>query len=995
MTAPLPHLPLVGRSRELEQLRGVLELTAARREPASILLHGESGVGKTRLLQSLTEWANRSGWSTSIGTAYPVEAGVPYAALTDALDPLVRDLDPASLSAMVRGATSELALVLPRLAEDRPVRTVEPPEELRPRVLWSVTRLLQRIASRRPLLFGIDNLQWTDFATLELLHFAARQAHGVPLVMIGTLSDLTPAENDRLSAFARSMRSQAHTTVMAVPPLDGDQLGELVAQTFGAPKAVIHGFASLLFRWTRGNVFFAEETLKALIAERRLVMREGHWEGFDDENLVLPASVREALLVRLGGTSPPARQVADLLAVLGARIEHRVLADIAGLAPEVLFEALAELRRQRLVQETDVEGDVAYELAHPMIRETLAGELGRARARAIHGSVAAALERVYGDDDERHAHELAYHYLHAERREEPLLRAKAVRYLTIAGNRALDTSASREAASFLAAALERMADDPVDARIPVMESLARARQRLGEYREARELWVQAVEWSEKHDRKRLPELHRRLALTAQWSGRLGEALQHYDDALAASDDPGMRARVLLARGMCRQVIGDASAARADVETARTLAAQVEDRPLLARLHRAHLLLALWTGSPEEARHHGNIALALARETEQKSVECTVHWALGMLGGLSGNEAATRYHTSEAERLAEKTNSPVLKLWVDEIAIELASATGDWETALMLGDRGISLARVLDQRALLPRLLVWTAIVRLARGEHELGVRLIDEAWEVSGAATALDDSPRLDVHSVVPAHTGRAFQHLVAGEYDDAIRVAEAGLAIADRCGYPVWTVHRLIPVLCEACLRARDLDRALRYGEHLARESERLGHPLGRAWAMGAAALLPMVQGDRARAIGMLREAVAALESVPFVYDAARMRKELASQLAAAGDRDEAIRELRIAHDVLLRLGAAPEVDRTREDLRRLGARPPARSTVAGTDRLTGREIEIIRLIGARRSNKEIGIALGISPRTVSTHLSNIFTKLEVATRGELADFARTNGID
>ena len=87
MSAPLPHLPLVGRSRELEQLRGVLELTAARREPASILLHGESGVGKTRLLQSLTEWANRSGWSTSIGTAYPVEVGVPYAALTDGITP--------------------------------------------------------------------------------------------------------------------------------------------------------------------------------------------------------------------------------------------------------------------------------------------------------------------------------------------------------------------------------------------------------------------------------------------------------------------------------------------------------------------------------------------------------------------------------------------------------------------------------------------------------------------------------------------------------------------------------------------------------------------------------------------------------------------------------------------------------------------------------------------------------------------------------------------
>lgn len=97
----------------------------------------------------------------------------------------------------------------------------------------------------------------------------------------------------------------------------------------------------------------------------------------------------------------------------------------------------------------------------------------------------------------------------------------------------------------------------------------------------------------------------------------------------------------------------------------------------------------------------------------------------------------------------------------------------------------------------------------------------------------------------------------------------------------------------------------------------------------------------------------------------------------------------------MLLRLGAAPELQRTREDLRRLGARPPARATIAGTDGLTGRELEIIRLVCARRSNKEIGVALGISSRTVSTHLSNIFGKLELATRGELADFARQHGLD
>jgi ATP/maltotriose-dependent transcriptional regulator MalT len=446
--------------------------------------------------------------------------------------------------------------------------------------------------------------------------------------------------------------------------------------------------------------------------------------------------------------------------------------------------------------------------------------------------------------------------------------------------------------------------------------------------------------------------------------------------------------------MCRQELGDPEAARRDVTAARELAEQLGDRALLARLHRTLLLLGLWTGSPREARHHGEIALELARETGQASVECTVQWALAMLAGLTGDGEATRFHTAQAEQLAEQTNSPVLRLWVAEIAIELASATGEWETAIALGERAISLARALGQRTLLPRLLVWTAFMRLARGELELAGALIDEAWDVSGAAAAAEGRSGIDVHSVVPAHAGRAYQHVVARRYDEAIRVAEAGLAIADRCGYPAWAVYRLLPVLCEACLRARDVERAARYGERLKRESERLGSPLGRAWAIACEALLPLARGDSEKGIELLRTAIATIELVPFTYDAARMRKERAGLLANAGRREEAVRELRLAHDVFAKLGAAPELQQARDDLRRLGARPPARSAAAGVEGLTGREIEIIRLVCVRRSNKEIATALRISPRTVSTHLSNIFEKMEIATRGELADVARQAGL-
>src|SRR5471032_2663971 len=111
-------------------------------------------------------------------------------------------------------------------------------------------------------------------------------------------------------------------------------------------------------------------------------------------------------------------------------------------------------------------------------------------------------------------------------------------------------------------------------------------------------------------------------------------------------------------------------------------------------------------------------------------------------------------------------------------------------------------------------------------------------------------------------------------------------------------------------------------------------------------------------------------------------------------GQREEGTRELRKAHDVLARLGATDELSGTREEMRERGVRPPPRTLTSGAAGLTGRETEIARMVATRKSNKEIGGALQISARTVSTHLSNIFLKLNVGSRGELADFVRQNGL-
>lgn len=989
----LPAMPLVGRASEMAMLSAALD-AADKERGATILLEGEGGQGKTRLAQALAERAEKRGWTVAFGRAYPVEAGVPYALFTDALLPVMRSLDPGTLSVITRGAASELANLFPLLrVGDAPLRgATDQTGELKTRLLWNFAQLLARLSQKRPLLLVLDNLQWADESSLEMLHFIARQLGAARVLILGTHNESSLERPAALPALRQSLVALGVAREHHLEPLSRSAIDELIATMFGVSNAMSREFAALLYGWTRGNPFFVEETLKALVASGRLYERDGTWFGWEIADLDLPRSIREAVLARLGRLTPAAQRTATVAAVIGTRASYETLGAVLDLPRAALVEALEELRAQRVLEEHGSQSAIVYDFSHPLLRDVIYKEIGLARARLLHASVAEALERHYAEEAEAHADELAYHFARADARD---VGPKAARYLAMAGRQALDKHANREAASYLAAALERTPDEHEDTAVAsLIEDLARARQRLGEYDAAVALWTRARDRAEQTgDLARLAEIERRLGLASFWGGRHDEALARYDAALDAANAaaaPHLVARARLAKGMCLQELGRAEDAERDVEQAIALAQQLGDDALLARAHRTQLLFFLWTGRTELAYRHAELARELAVASGQRVLEWLAHWALATLAGLTGTAEAVARHLAEAERLADELDSPVFRVWTAEIAIEYASATGEWDHALALGERMLALGRSVGMRAPLPRLLVWTAIIHLHRGELERAHALIDEAWALSGAAQGRTRPS--DVHSVVPAHTGLAAYHLARGDFPEAMRVGEAGLAIADRAGALVWAVHRLLPVLAEAALEARDLQRAEIIGARLRQDSERLGQRAGLAWASACEALVAMLRGETDRAVTLLRDAAASLEAVPIVPDAARLRRQLAHALAAAGDREGAMRELKHVHDVFVRLGATRELDLTRQQMRELGARPPARSNVEGTEGLTAREVEIIRLVAARKSNKEIGTALRISSRTVSTHLTNIFTKLGVRSRGELADFAREN---
>ena len=980
---PLPH---VGRSAELTHFRDWLASVAGGRGGVQ-LVAGASGIGKTRLVNTVVANVERAGgWQCGAGRVYAVESGVPYAVWSDALVSLLRPLDAEARRVLTRGS-GWLGTICPPFAGDTPPEDPEA-RDGKARLLWNCAQFMGKLGEKKPVLIVLENLHLADSASLELLHFVARQVGEKRVALLCTYNETEIDRQPALRDVEQSLLAIGTAKLTRLEALSQADTEQLVCETFGVDHSSARQLAGRLYSWTRGNPFFVEEALKALVERGKLVQREGRWVGWDVRELDLPRTVRLAVSQRLERLSENARTVAGVAAVVGARMQFPVLRDASELSGDAVLAALDELRRAGLLVEATGDGADAggHDFAHPIIQDVIYHSLGGARARQLHAKVARALEAALGDRAVGNADQLAFHYSRAEASETG---EKTALYLAAAGRAALARHADRAAADYLSAALERAGNGQDTAML--IDDLAQARQRLGDFDGAMSLWDRArSEAVVGGNPARSARVERRMGLACYWAGRFEDALAHFDAAMTMASqarDEALGVQIQLGRGTCWQSLGKPADAERELADALAAATRLGDQSLLARAHRALLFLHIFVGPPETARSHGEQALALAERLGDLTVRWSAHYGLATLAGLTGDGPSVLKHVGHSERLADEMQSPLLRAYSDEVTMQYMFANGDWDAGTALSERSIAIARALGHRTLLPRVLVWATNFHIARSEFDLAKRYLDEAWEVGVARAA--KGHRIEVHSQILVYAGLASYYLAIADYAKAVEIGEQGLAIADQVGYTVWAVYRLLPVTAEAAFWSRDIARAQRLRDRMHRDCTRMNHRLGLVWVAAGDGLIARLQDDDRRAASLLRGAIEDLERIPWVYDAARLRRWLADVLVRLGEKDAAIAELRRSHEVCAGLGALLEVDRARVMMKRLGLRPPSRSG-GKRARLTMRESDIAQLVLERKSNKEIAVALGIATRTVTTHVANIFGKLGVSSRAELADRLR-----
>jgi DNA-binding CsgD family transcriptional regulator len=890
-----------------------------------------------------------------------------------------------------------LATLLPGIIPTDSVPPTEPgssPAELRHRLRWILRDLLLQLASTQPVLIVLEDLHWADHPSLELLHFLGRHLDGKKLGVLATLRTGERGEVAREAEdLARSLRDQGVGGVVELSPLSPEEVEELLEKAFRIPDPARRGFAGRLHEWTLGNPLFLQELLRGFVRDGRLRTSGDVWVGWEEIDLTLTPDLTRTLEGPFLALSEGAGALVDLAAVCGHRQELWLLQAASELEEEAFTAGLGELLAAGILVEPSEgwgDGGPALEFAHPLLLKARYDGLPPSHRGDLHSRLAQALEPKVAEDPRRTTALATHVALGGGVEGGGLARA---RHLLLAGERALGLQANREAFRFFRLAMDAASD--ADERLSADIGMGRSLLRMGEFDEAADHFDRILATCrEAGDAACASTALRRRGMVEYRRGRRSDALRFFElglEELEGIQDPEARGALLLAAGMCHQELGRPEEAQLALEEALGHAEGADDPVSMARAHRGLLLVQTWLGRPEDAREHGKRAVEYAAAAALPDLLWSAHWALAVLAGMSGDGESFADELGHLRDLDVAARSPLRRLHQWELEIHYAWATGAWTDGLTLGEAGIAIARELEMGSILIRLLVWTAAIHLGQGRTDQAHAYVGEAKSLVETRAA---KGRADVHSAVAVLTGQAGIALEEGRFEEAVALGTRGLELAGEVGYVAWGIQRLLPIVTEAQLRLGDLEQAAAHGKTIRETAGRMGHRLGLAWADASDAIGAWLGGDPAGALDGLRAAANALEAIPMVPDALRLRRQLAGRLAETGDQEGALEELRRVHDALVGLGAEPELDRTRGMFRELDARPPVVNQAEGAGGLTGRELEVAALAADGKSNKAIGKALGISPRTASTHLSRVFAKLEIGSRSELHRALQERGL-
>ena len=651
-----PESTFVGRERAMETLREALDHALQARGRLTLLV-GEPGIGKTRTSEELAALATDRGARLLLGRCYEGEGAPAYWPWVQVLRACLADADRDALAEDMGPGAADLAQLVPELRSDfpdLPVAEALEEEQARFRLFDSVSRFLERLSLRTPLLITVDDLHWADADSLHLLQFLAGSLRNRRVLLLATYRDVEVRREHALGSLLGALAREPHCERVVLRGLPEAEVASLVEALAG--EAAGSELVASIHDMTEGNPFFVHEIVRLLLEQGRLA------EGDPRElALALPQSVRDVIGRRLDGLSDECNELLRAAAVVGREFRTGVLEHALGLGAEALLEQLGEALDARILVESRA-GLTHYAFAHALTRHTLYEELSVPQRVQLHRRVAEALEAAAGDDPDASLAELAHHAFQSAPGGDV---DKAVDYSVRAAERAHRLFAYDEATRHYERALEALGLRlPLDEarRCEILLSLAESLWAAGARSRSRAEFMRAADIARRHG---AIDLLARAAVGLRGYGEMGvapepETLALLEEALVAvgEDHAASRSRVL------SRLAGSAPYARSMAERERLSAEAYElavasgDRLALSDALSARYWATLGPDRLEDRKAIGHEALRCGAAWNEPRLRTLGHEALIGAYLVEGEMDEAAREIAAHAALAEEMRQPL-------------------------------------------------------------------------------------------------------------------------------------------------------------------------------------------------------------------------------------------------------------------------------------------------------------------------------------------------